>query len=758
MSSATLLRSSTVVWVFGALAAGAGGPLQGQSGLPEIVVNGHDFRVPAGGGRMVYRFGEEGPPEVLEFFETHGRAWRVYWDETLGTPRFLRPLEPVEVVAPELLQPAGDLSLIVPSVKAFLEIHADFLGVGPAELGPPHVYRSGTSPILVFGQTTAGGTPVRGANLRVVLREDGTLSWLKSFIIGDCPDPEGEFQDLTELLSSTMDDGSAVDETRFQIGFTESDPPVAIPIWSLGVTDPQGEFSEHILDARTGALLVRRRVVKHFTPSGNISVHGWVYGVFPPRDDIFASPQETELAVVNAVDGSLVWNQGDAITRTNRSGFFLALIAEDNAALAFSLEHGVCPPGANGVPGEYERRFWVLPSDAGTQPIELPPTDDVNGDGVPDIAVAQASDVTFEVVFNDSGVQSEGYVERAWWLQTHYHTRKMFRFVEDTVTAFGLGESFQGIDPLEIRPMSGGTVQTYWPANGRDRPERVFSSIQYDRATTPPPTLHFDTFDVVPTIFSHEVGHHMVLSLTRTRENDNRQAEEGVADALTAFTNDAPEIGYQAADEPTDFGFKLGAEDEVRHPVRADVGNALWTLRVRLAAEPFKAPQVAEALLLHWLHAHWGPEGQAMRFDAWDLSMVEEMLAIDSRAPFCEVPADCTVPPHGTEILAAFRGRKTLFDAPFVRGDANVDQKIDISDAIKILDILFAGQGQFVDCWNAVDVDNDGNPDLTDAIYLLLYLFQGGVPVPGPFPGCGIDPERPGSRGNLGCADFTCER
>ena len=39
-----------------------------------------------------------------------------------------------------------------------------------------------------------------------------------------------------------------------------------------------------------------------------------------------------------------------------------------------------------------------------------------------------------------------------------------------------------------------------------------------------------------------------------------------------------------------------------------------------------------------------------------------------------------------------------------------------------------------------MDVDDDGDILLTDAIFLLSYLFISGSPPPAPFPAAGIDP------------------
>ncbi|MBI4602953.1 MAG: PKD domain-containing protein, partial [Planctomycetes bacterium] len=75
----------------------------------------------------------------------------------------------------------------------------------------------------------------------------------------------------------------------------------------------------------------------------------------------------------------------------------------------------------------------------------------------------------------------------------------------------------------------------------------------------------------------------------------------------------------------------------------------------------------------------------------------------------------------------------------FVRGEANGDGGTDISDAIYILSYLFVG-GVFPDCLDALDADDTGSIDLTDAVRLLGYLFQGGPAPRPPFPAPGADP------------------
>src|SRR5690606_26819539 len=64
----------------------------------------------------------------------------------------------------------------------------------------------------------------------------------------------------------------------------------------------------------------------------------------------------------------------------------------------------------------------------------------------------------------------------------------------------------------------------------------------------------------------------------------------------------------------------------------------------------------------------------------------------------------------------------------FRRGDANSDASINVSDPIFVLAYLFEG-GTPPPCEDAADVDDDGVVEVNDPIYLLGWLFQGtGLP------------------------------
>ena len=77
--------------------------------------------------------------------------------------------------------------------------------------------------------------------------------------------------------------------------------------------------------------------------------------------------------------------------------------------------------------------------------------------------------------------------------------------------------------------------------------------------------------------------------------------------------------------------------------------------------------------------------------------------------------------------------------ATFIRGDANHNLKVDLSDSIFILNFLFLG-GRSPACADAADGNDDGRLDIGDAIYLISFLFLGRAAPPPPFPLQGTDP------------------
>ena len=81
-----------------------------------------------------------------------------------------------------------------------------------------------------------------------------------------------------------------------------------------------------------------------------------------------------------------------------------------------------------------------------------------------------------------------------------------------------------------------------------------------------------------------------------------------------------------------------------------------------------------------------------------------------------------------------------------IPGDANADGQWDLSDAVYLLSYLFAG-GKELPCLEAVDTNDGGRVDVADAVWLLLYLFASGPEPEPPFPAYGWDL----TQDHLGC-------
>ncbi len=76
---------------------------------------------------------------------------------------------------------------------------------------------------------------------------------------------------------------------------------------------------------------------------------------------------------------------------------------------------------------------------------------------------------------------------------------------------------------------------------------------------------------------------------------------------------------------------------------------------------------------------------------------------------------------------------------PFQRGNVNGDSHVDISDAIFMLCYIFL-DGPSPACADAGDANDDGALDIADVNALLSYLFQNAGPLPAPSEWCGFDP------------------
>ena len=83
----------------------------------------------------------------------------------------------------------------------------------------------------------------------------------------------------------------------------------------------------------------------------------------------------------------------------------------------------------------------------------------------------------------------------------------------------------------------------------------------------------------------------------------------------------------------------------------------------------------------------------------------------------------------------------------FLRGDANGDEELNISDTMKILFALF--RGDTIGCEDAADADDNEAIEMADAILILDFLYRGGPAPAAPYPEISWDVEGE----TLGCEE-----
>ena len=98
----------------------------------------------------------------------------------------------------------------------------------------------------------------------------------------------------------------------------------------------------------------------------------------------------------------------------------------------------------------------------------------------------------------------------------------------------------------------------------------------------------------------------------------------------------------------------------------------------------------------------------------------------------CDISSGFSLDTNQNEIPDECEGMK------YISGDGNGDGVVNVGDGIFVLDYLFGGGVS--SCLDASDVNGDGVVDIGDAVYLLTYLFNGGSTPAAPFPECGEDP------------------
>ncbi|MCZ6792660.1 MAG: hypothetical protein O7J95_03495 [Planctomycetota bacterium] len=75
----------------------------------------------------------------------------------------------------------------------------------------------------------------------------------------------------------------------------------------------------------------------------------------------------------------------------------------------------------------------------------------------------------------------------------------------------------------------------------------------------------------------------------------------------------------------------------------------------------------------------------------------------------------------------------------FARGDADGNNRINVSDATIIIQVAAMNINPVFDCDEALDTDNNGQVNISDALPVLAWVFQRGPRLAAPFLACGTD-------------------
>ncbi len=108
--------------------------------------------------------------------------------------------------------------------------------------------------------------------------------------------------------------------------------------------------------------------------------------------------------------------------------------------------------------------------------------------------------------------------------------------------------------------------------------------------------------------------------------------------------------------------------------------------------------------------------------------------------------------PEGGMVGETRDGTLSIIGPKFLRGDADGSKRVDLNDAFMILSFVTGMESEGMEspsCLDAMDIDMDGQIDISDAIQVLNFLFLSGSPPAPPFPAPGSNPP---DAPTMGCA------
>ena len=114
-----------------------------------------------------------------------------------------------------------------------------------------------------------------------------------------------------------------------------------------------------------------------------------------------------------------------------------------------------------------------------------------------------------------------------------------------------------------------------------------------------------------------------------------------------------------------------------------------------------------------------------------------------------QIPA--TADGASNQILTVSAEAPPLPVEDFFRGDADGNGRINVADAVLIIQIVVGNLNAVYNCPDALDANDDGSANIADAVPVLRWVFQRGAALPAPFLGCGADP----TDDDLGCEESS---
>ncbi len=234
----------------------------------------------------------------------------------------------------------------------------------------------------------------------------------------------------------------------------------------------------------------------------------------------------------------------------------------------------------------------------------------------------------------------------------------------------------------------------------------------------------------------------------------SREVREGVPgqflpDRLVDRDSKRPWQAAKAGDAQFTLSWEepLAARDVVVYAPAASAEHdqviSAFTVTRKLNDETARVTQVSQALSSSGTRVAL-PDGRP--FDSLTVSIAAEHVTGQHAGQNGTAVAEI-------EVIARSADRSAMaFVGRFIRGDANCDQEVDLSDVSVTMQTLFFGESA-VCCEAAADVNDDDAININDAIYTLNYLFRGGRRPEAPFPLC----RTTFGSGALGCAESACE-